>query len=356
MEQRKKQLPKVLIVDDISINVQILENIMQESGFETLCALSVQEALDIMKDTMPQVILSDFSMPGMNGVEFCRLLKENPRTRDIPFIFITVAGSKEEKREAFQAGAVDFILKPYEPMEVVMRVNNQLNNYRIKQEMENYNRMMHKMMSDQKRQMEREQEKVFLALAKIVERRNYRIADHLERVGTNSRIIAQSLQLLPKYEYQITDEFVETIEMASKLHNIGKIVMLNTSENELEEDGMEKVRIHAEEGANILEEINGANANSRFLDMAILIARYHHANWDGSGYPADIKGEAIPLAARITAVANDFDYFIGNRREEEDEEMAVEEGIKLINEQSGKAYDPDIVVVFNKIVKQLRKK
>lgn len=356
MDQRKKELPKVLIVDDIGINVEILENIMQDAGFETLCALSVQEALDIMKDAMPQVILSDFSMPGMGGVEFCRLLKENPRTRDIPFIFITVASSKEEKKEAFQAGAADFILKPYEPMEVVMRVNNQLSNYRMKQEMENYNRMMHKMMSDQKRQIEREQEKVFLALAKIVERKNYRIADHLERVGTNSRIIAQSLQLLPKYEYQITDEFVETIEMASKLHNIGKIVLLNASENESEEEDTERIRTHAEEGANMLEEINGADANSRFLDMAILIARYHHANWDGSGYPPDIKGEAIPLAARITAVANDFDYFISSRRGSGDEEKIVEEGIELINERSGKDYDPDIIAVFNKIVKRLRKK
>lgn len=93
-----KNPAKILIVDDLSVNVKILENIIQAEGHEPLCALSVQRALDIMNQTMPQLILSDFSMPGMNGLEFCKLLKSNPRTRDIPFIFITVANSGEDKR------------------------------------------------------------------------------------------------------------------------------------------------------------------------------------------------------------------------------------------------------------------
>lgn len=352
-EQKKKEPPRILIVDDISINVKILENIMQEEGYETLCALSVQEALDIMKDTMPQVILSDFSMPGMNGVEFCRLLKNNPRTRDIPFIFITVADSSEEKREAFSAGAVDFIRKPFEPIEVAMRVKNQLNSYRIKREMENYNRMMHRMVSDQKKQTEKEQENVLLALAKIVERRNYHIANHLERVGVNCRILAQSLQLVPKYEDLITDEFIETIEMASKLHNIGKIVVLDTPKGDSEEDEAERIRVHAEEGANILEEIN-RKSGSRFLNMAILIARYHHAHWDGSGYPPNLQEDDIPLAARIVAIINDFDSMVSRRNGGEVAQTALEEGFSIINERSGTLYDPGIVNVFNKVKKQLR--
>ncbi len=121
--ESNKEKPKILIVDDISINVELMQDIIESEGYEALCALSVQEALDIMNETMPQLILSDFSMPGMNGLEFCRLLKSNQRTRDIPFIFITVANSREEKEQAFYAGAVDFIPKPFEPVEVIMRVN-----------------------------------------------------------------------------------------------------------------------------------------------------------------------------------------------------------------------------------------
>lgn len=356
MEAEKKNPPKILIVDDLSINVKILENIIQAEGYEALCALNVEAALDIMKDNMPQLILSDFSMPGMDGLEFCKLLKSNPRTRGIPFIFITVADTSEDKKAAFLAGAVDFIPKPFDRIEVVMRVKNQLNIYRIKQEMEDYNRMMHKMVAEQKKQMEKERERVLLALTKVMEKRDPHIGSHLEKVGYNCHLLAQSLQLVPQYENLITDEFIETIGTAAKLHDIGNIIMLDNIL--LQEEGDEKnpnqaVGIYAEEGAKILEEIAVENDNSRFLDMAILIARYHHANWDGSGYPENVKGKEIPLAARITAVVNDFDTLIWKRSAGEDN--CVAESMKIINERSGSMYDPGIVDVFNKIQKQLRK-
>jgi len=351
IEQSKKKPDKILIVDDININVKILENIIQSAGYEPLCAMSVQEALDIMEKTLPQLILSDFSMPGMDGLEFCKLLKNNPRTRDIPFVFITVADSGEDKKAAFSAGAVDFIPKPFEPIEVVMRVNNQLNSYHIKQEMEDYNRMMHKMVSEQKKQMEKERKNVLLALAKVAEKRITYMSDHLENVSYNCRLLAQSLQLVPGYENQITDEFVETIGTASRLHDFGNIVLPDKAF--LRDDGSEKdrreiIRLRSEEGAKILEEIAEGSPNSRFLNMAILIARYHHAKWDGTGYPENVSGEDIPLAARITAVANDFD---DHRKKDA---VSVEERIARINERSGHAYDPGIVDVFNKIIKQIR--
>ncbi len=355
MEVEKKKPPKILIVDDLNVNVKILENIIQTEGYEALCALSVQEALDIMNQTMPQLILSDFSMPGMDGLEFCKLLKSNPRTREIPFIFITVADTSEYKKAAFLAGAVDFIPKPFERIEVVMRVNNQLNSYRIKQEMEDYNRMMHKMVAEQKKQMEKEQERVLFALTKVMEKRSPDIGSHLEKVGYNCRLLAQSLQLVPRYENLITDEFVETIGTAAKLHDIGNIIMPDKvllGGSKAGKNPSKPIGIYAEEGANILEELVAENNNSRFLDMAILIARYHHANWDGTGYPEGVKGNNIPLAARITAVANDFDTLIW--KQSFDKEVCVSESMRMISERGGTMYDPGIVDVFCKIQKQLR--
>lgn len=354
-EQQKREPAKILIVDDLSVNVKILENIIKMEGYETLCALSVQEALDVMNKTMPELILSDLSMPGMDGLEFCKLLKSNPRTREIPFIFITVANSGEEKKAAFLAGAVDFIPKPFERTEVVMRVRNQLNSYYIRQEMQDYNRMMHKMVTEQKKQMEKERENVLLAISKIIERRNPEMGQHLERVGYNCRVLAQSLQLVEEFENQVTDAFIETIQTAARLHDIGNIVMpdaLLLNKNSSLEERKVAVMRHAEDGAAILEEISADNSNSRFLNMATLIARYHHANWDGTGYPEHIQGRDIPLAARITAVINDFDslmagYHFGKP-------YSLEEGVKCINEHSGTLYDPDIVKVFNKVLKQLQ--
>ncbi len=347
-KNNKKKSEKILIVDDISINVAILENIIQEEGYETLCAMSAQEAIEIMKDTVPQLILSDYSMPGMDGMEFCRLLKSNFRTREIPFIFITVADSKEEKQAAFAAGAADFIPKPFERVEVIMRVNNQINSYRIKQEMEDYNRMMHKMVAEQKKQLEKEQKNSLLALQKVVERGNTRMAEHLERVSQNSRILAQSLQLVPEYEGYITDIFIETIEIASKLHDIGDIVVSDDAIRMKQET--EEVRLHTEEGARILEEVAHNGNPNRYLDMAVVIARYHHAHWDGNGHPAHLKGDEIPLAARIVSVVNDFDVLLKGRYGLE--EHSVEECVQIITERSGVYYDPLMVDVFSRVIKQ----
>lgn len=353
--QKKKNVPKVLIVDDLEINVGILENIIRSADYEPLCALSVQKALDIMNETMPQLILSDLSMPGMSGLEFCRLLKSNPRTRDIPFVFITVADSREEKKEAFSAGAVDFILKPIDPVEVIMRVNNHINSYRIKKEMEDYNRQMHRMVAEQNRQMEKERENVLLALAGISEKRTMNMGRHLEKVGYNSHILAQSLQLVPKYEHQITDDFIEIIDTAARLHDIGNIVLPDEAVLRVDsEDEKEKelVWLHAEEGAKFLQEINEKLNHSRLLEMAIQIARYHHAHWDGTGYPKNVKENEIPLEARITAVVNGFDALVEGRRR--GARVSVEESVRIINERSGIIYDPNIVEVFNKVLKQLR--
>lgn len=354
-DQRTTGPAKILIVDDIEVNVKILDNIMTKGGYDTLCALNVQDALEIMGGTLPQLILSDYSMPGMNGLEFCRLLKSNPVTRDIPFIFITVADSSEEKRQAFEAGVVDFISKPFEPVEVIMRVNNQINSYHIKQELENYNRLMHKMVTEQKKQMDKERENMLQALGKVVERRSTYTERHFERIGYNSHLLAQGLQLIPRYEQDVTDEFVDTIGTVARLHDIGNILMpdeMYFKEYDTEEEKYEEtVKFHTEEGAEILEEIS-AGSTSHFLNMAISIARYHHARWDGNGYPKGVGGDDIPLAARITTVVSDFDSLISKGGDQQ--KQSVEECVEIMNKGSATIYDPNIMEVFNKVVRQMQ--
>ncbi len=356
LEGSGKSAPKILIVDDILINLEILESILEEEGYQPLCALNVQEAIDIMNESLPQLILSDFSMPGMDGLEFCRLLKSNPRTKDIPFLFITVLDSTEEKEQAFKAGAVDFILKPFDRVEITMRIKNQLDSYKLKQEMANYNRMMHKLVSEQEMQIEAEQENMLFALAKIVEKRSLNLGGtHLEKIGYNSQILAQSLQLLPEFEKQITDEFIETIGTASKIHDIGNIAISDNLllKEELEESERDVVQSHTIEGANLLEEIKHNHKSSRFLDMAIQIAKYHHENWDGTGYPEKLKETQIPLEARIVTLVNDFDKLLSKKTDCKDG-CRIEESIKTINDGKGTAYQPTIVNVFNKVWRQMK--
>lgn len=252
------------------------------------------------------------------------------------------------------AGAVDYIPKPFDAVEVVMRVNNHLNSYRLQQEMSNYNRMMHKLVEDQKKQIEREQENGLRILAKIKEKRNTGMGNRLENLGYNSRLLAQSLQLLPKYENEISDEFVETIEVASMLYDIGSIVIpddANMQDKDPDNNNYGYIKRLITEGSGILEEISNGQGNSRFLSMALKIVKYHYAHWDGTGYPA-LRERDIPLEARIASLAIEFDALTG--KENSHNAYSVEESIQMINEKGGTIFDPDIVRVFGKIQRQLK--
>ncbi len=347
-ENSRKNAPTILIVDDISVNVTILENILTHEGYEAMTALSVQEALGLMKQTRPDLILSDLSMPEIDGLEFCRMLKNDQATRDIPFIFITVLNTSKEKEEAFTAGAVDFIPKPFDNVEVLMRVSNHLNSYRLQQEMSDYNRMMHKLVEDQKNQIEKEHTNVLRALSRIVKKLDPEGGKHRSNVGYNCNLLAQGLQFSPAYEDEITDEVVEAIGVAARLHDIGRFLV---QEENSDRESMEYIKKCAEEGSSVIEEFGADQEHRGALEMTRCIARYHHAHWDGSGYP-QVQGRQIPLEARIAAVANDFDEMTAPKRE--GTALTPEEGQKRIKEMSGIYYDPDVVEVFDKLHSRMR--
>lgn len=348
----KKEVPQILIVDDIDMNVEILNNIISHEGYGTMCALNVRQALELMKENRPMLILSDLSMPEIDGLEFCRMLKADPGTRDIPFIFISVMDTSEEKKQAFSAGAVDFIPKPFDAVEVIMRVNNHLNSYRLKQQLSEHNRMMYSLIESQQERIEREQKNVLMAILKMMQKSDPGAGRHLENVGYNSSLLAQGLQLLSEYEEEINDEFVETIETAAKICDIGAFVLAGKGAEGASEGSQEYDRQCAAAAAELLEDICAGEKAGRFLSMAVTIATGYRAHWDGSGYPA-ARGTEIPLEARIAALAKEFGSLTAARDAEEGE-SSVEKCICAVNERSGACFDPDIVKVFNKIWRQMR--
>lgn len=353
-ESGKRNAPVILIVDDISVNVAILENILTHEGYGTMSALSVQEALELMKQTRPDLILSDLSMPEIDGLEFCRILKSDQATREIPFIFITVLNTSKEKEEAFLAGAVDYIPKPFDNVEVLMRVNNHLASYRMQQEMADYNRMMHRLVEDQKNRIEREHTNVLRALSRIVQKKDPEKEGHRSNVEYNSRLLAQGLQFSPAYENEVTDEFVEAIGLAARLHDIGRFLMTKeeaSKEGGPDRENLEYIKKCVGEGDGIIREFGVGQEGGGALEMTGHIARYHHAHWDGSGYP-EAEGRQIPLAARIVAVANDFDEMTSPGCGEAS--RTVEEGLRILKEKSGIYYDPDVVKVFTRLSGRMR--
>ncbi len=350
------ELANILIVDDITSNLVVLTEMIKNAGYTARPVVSVQQAMKAMKVALPQLILLDISMPDMDGYEFCELLKKDVKTRNIPIIFISAMNSKEDKVKGFKVGAVDFISKPFELEEVTMRVNNHLKIYKMQQELEIYNKRLYKMVNEQIKKIIEEEKNFIYALAMLSESKEDPIGTHIRNVGRNCKLLAQSLQFSPKFEKEITNSFISTIEIAAPLHDIGKISIHDNillKPGALTPEEMKIVRSHAEVGAKTLTELYNMNQHSEFLEMAIDIAHYHHEKWNGKGYPEGLSGKDIPLSARIMSVIDVYDALTNERAYKT--AYSHEKSMEIINEESGKSFDADIIEVFNKIQKQLKR-
>lgn len=353
----RNETVNVLIVDDITSNLVILTEMIKSAGYVARPVTSAKQAMAAIEISLPQIILLDISMPDMDGYEFCELLKKDARTRDIPIIFISAMNEKKDKVKGLELGAVDFISKPFELDEVVLRVNNHLKIYRMQQELEVYNKQLHKMVSNQIKKITEEEKNFIYAMAKLSETKEDPTGSHLKNVGKNCKLLAMSLQLSPKFEDEISNGFVENIEIAASLHDIGKISVSDSillKPGPLTKEEMEKVKGHSAVGARTLTELYNMNEHNEVLRMAIDIAHFHHEKWNGEGYPDGLVGEEIPLAARIMAIADVYDALTGERCYKS--AYSHEKSVEIINEESGKSFDPNVIEVFNKVGNKFRRK
>lgn len=345
----------ILIVDDVSANLVLLSEMIRELGYVPRPVTSVRNAQAAIEKKMPNLILLDISMPEINGFEYCAMLKADVKTREVPIIFISALDSLEDKVKGFQLGAVDYISKPFEKEEVRVRISTHLKIYQLQQELESYNSRLHKMINDQIHLVEEEQKNILNAMASLVEKKEDASESHLEMVGENCRLLSISLQFSPKYEKEITASFIDEIEVASRLHDVGFISISDAVQyksTELLPVEWEEIQKHPEIGASYLEEIYEKSAKNAFMKMAIDIARYHHENWDGSGYPRGLKGEEIPLAARIFKVIDCYDSL--NRDRCYRGAFSLEESLEIMEREDGVQFDPSIMEIFRKVQKQLR--
>lgn len=347
--------PNILIVDDVPTNLMILSEMIKDLGYMPRPVVSVKQAQEAVEKKMPNLILLDISMPDITGFDYCTMLKSDVKTRDIPVIFISALDSMEDKVKGFRLGAVDYIAKPFEKEEVSVRLATHLKLYRMQQELESYNRRLHKMVNDQIRLAAEEQKNILRALANLVEAKEDESGSHLPMIGTNCRLLALSLQLSPKFDKQITASFIDEIELAAQLHDLGFIAISDSvqfKKEELTPEEWEELKTHPEIGARHLEEIYNQGSKNDFMKMAIDIARYHHENWDGSGYPRGLAGEEIPLAARIVKIIDCYDVLNRNRCYRP--AFSLEESLAIMRKENGQQFDPDIMEIFEKVQKQLK--
>jgi len=273
---------KILVVDDVEVNLIILEEIIKNMGYQALLAQSVKEALEIIGDSeaLPELILSDISMPETDGFTFCSMLKNDPYTKDIPVIFISAMDTASDLSKGFELGAVDYIKKPFDKTEVEMRISTHLKIYTMQKDLEENNKQLNLVVARQMEKLRIEQKNIMTALARLVESRENVSDTHYKNILYNSRILAEGMQLYPKFEEEVTDDFIDTIESSAGLHDIGKLLIpdqILLKDAPLDEEEREIMSTHAERGAKTLMDIYEGVETNDFIDMAIDIAWYHQA-------------------------------------------------------------------------------
>lgn len=350
------KVPVILIIDDVEMNASLLKQMIQKMGYVAHIALNAEEAVLRIREEIPHLILLDIVMPEISGYQFCEILKQDTSTKDIPVIFVSAIDAVENKKKAFELGGVDFITKPYSFAEVSLRVNLQLKLYKTQKELEYSNRRLSLIVNEQAQLIEAEQKRMLYAIA-MFSGSSKRLCNenHIQNISENSRLIAQALNFTKKYENKISSEFVERIEAASKMHDIGKISVpdcIIQKKEALNEDEAKLLRKHVETGVDIIKEIYPEYGSNEFMKMTVDIIANHHERWDGKGYPKGIGGEEIPLAARIVSLVNYYDKMVKERFYKP--AYSKEKSIEIINSESGKRFDPCIVDLFNKVVKQMK--
>ncbi|MGP1716668.1 MAG: HD domain-containing phosphohydrolase [Methylophilus sp.] len=305
------QQPKILIVDDEPLNLKVLKQVLQDD-YRLSFAKSGMDALELVKKERPGLILLDVMMPGMTGFEVCKQLKSDPDTHTIPVIFVTALAEEADESQGFSAGGVDYINKPISPALVRARVKTHLSLVHIDE-------------------LKRTHLELIQRLGRAAEFKDNETGMHVIRMSHVSGRIA--------LEMGLDAGFAEQLVHAAPMHDIGKIgipdhVLLKPGK--LDDEELAIMRTHPQLGADILDK-----STSPLIKLAHTVALYHHEKWDGSGYPFGMKGEEIPLEARIVAVADVFDALLSKRPYKE--AWSVENAVEEIKSQVNQHFDPQVV-------------
>lgn len=339
-EPPSKTLPTLLIVDDVPTNVEVLARMFWGKGYNVRIALSGDLALQIMRISKPDLILLDINMPGMSGLEVCAHIKKTPEWRSIPVIFLSAMDDAADKVKAFAAGGVDYVTKPFELIEVEARVETHLKLYRYQQYLES-------MVQEQVREITEAQMGTIFALAKLAESRDDATGQHLDRVQSCCKLLAEALYGQNDENYPVDMQFVKYMEQASPLHDVGKVGIADAillKPGKLSTEEFEIMKQHTLIGAKTLAMVQSRYPHNAFISLGIEIARSHHEKWDGSGYPDGLSGEKIPLSARVMAVADVYDALRSKRCYKD--AVNHDAALKIILDGSGTQFDSRIVGAF----------
>ncbi|HAQ61973.1 TPA: two-component system response regulator [Candidatus Delongbacteria bacterium] len=336
--------PVILVVDDQPQNIELILAHLVNENYEIITASNGEEALKLLSENVIDLILLDVMMPDMDGFEVTRKIRQDERNRLLPIILVTALHEIENRIRGIEAGCDDFLSKPFDKSELLARVRSLL-------KVKDYNDMMNKYKIELESKVAERTEELKLAcesvkhasletiqkLAKASEHRDEYTGSHIKRMSRYSEAVARSMGL--------SDNAVEAILYGSSMHDLGKIGMPDNilmKPAKLDPDEWEIMKNHTVLGAKLLE-----GSDAEFVKIGESIARHHHEKWDGSGYPDSLKGDDIPIAGRIAAIADVFDALTSVRPYKKP--FSLEKAFNIIREGKGNHFDPEVVDAFFKV-------
>lgn len=315
---------QILIVDDDAQALELLAFILEQEGYQVTAAKNGDDALQLMRSGRFRLVVSDWEMPGMNGVELCRNIRQRGFSSYVYIILLTSRDAKRDIVEGLDAGADDFLVKPVEPSELCVRL-----------------RAARRLLSIESRDF------TIFTLAKLADSRDQDTGEHLQRMREYARLLAAQMAKSPKYQEIIDGDYVEMLYLTSPLHDIGKVAIPDRvllKPGALTDAEYEIMKTHAVIGADTLGAAAAEFPDAKYLQMACDLTRSHHERYDGGGYPSGLAGTDIPLCGRIVALADVYDALTSDRVYRP--AFSHEETRAMIIRDSGSHFDPDVVKAF----------
>ncbi|SFU45411.1 response regulator [Pseudoduganella namucuonensis] len=346
--------PTILVVDDTPDNIDLLCAVL-EQDYRTKIAVNGERALKIANgDAKPDLILLDVMMPGMSGYDVCKALKANPATRDIPVIFVTAMSEVTDEQTGLGLGAADYITKPISAPIVLARIKTQLSMKRVHDFLRDQNHFLETEVERRTREVAAVQDVAIHTMASLAETRDSETGNHIRRTSWYVKALAEKLKDHPRFASFLTEKNIEMLFKSAPLHDIGKVGIpdrILLKPGRFEGNEMEIMKTHTTLGRDaIIAAERELGIEVDFLKFAKEIAYGHQEKWDGSGYPEGLAGDAIPISARLMAVADVYDALISRRVYKEG--MPHERAVAIIAEGRGTHFDPDMVDAFMAILDQ----
>ena len=339
---------KVILVDDNPINLKLARNTLM-GKYDVFTVPSAEKLFQLLEKTIPDIVLLDVMMPGISGYDAIKVLKNDPRTADIPVIFLTSKSDTNSELEGFIQGAVDYVSKPFSPQLLLKRVDVHVLVESQKKELHHINDNLQKIVEEKTAAVLELQDALLRTMSNLVEYRDDVTGGHVERTEHFLNIFMEEMVIQRVYHDVLDTWDIKFFLQSAQLHDVGKIAIRDNilmKPGPLTKEEFDEMKKHTTFGEKVIEKIQEGSRESIFLTHAKIMAGTHHEKWDGTGYPRGLAGSNIPLQGRLMALVDVYDALISERPYKK--AFPPDQAIQIIKDGSGVQFDPALVGVFTR--------